>query len=156
VDEESDGNSIPCSEQGLTLQLENNDLARFKGFCNHEGHLVAKSPTSLPGAAPDGTQYGSALEAAAYLNGNYVEVLPPGGSIQVEFSIPEEFKGKELVIMYWDPGKNAWVEIPTGGKEGDFSSSDPAKQVLTGASELADGHFGATVNFSGIFMLVAR
>jgi hypothetical protein len=155
-DEGSDGNSIPCSEQGLTLQLENKDLARFIGFCNHEGHLVAKTPSTLPGAAPDGMRYGSALEAAAYLNGNYVDILPPGGIIQVEFSIPEELKGKELVIMYWDPGKNAWVEVPVGGKEGEFSSSDPAKQILSGAAELADGHFGISVNFSGIFMLVAR
>jgi hypothetical protein len=155
-DEGSGGNSIPCDEQGLTLQLENKDLARFTGFCSHEGHLVAKTPTTLPGVAPDGTQFSSALEAAAYLNGNYVDILPPGGTIQVEFSIPEELKGKELAIMYWDPGKNAWVEIPSGGKEGDFTPSDPAKQVLSGAAELANGRFGVSVNFSGIFMLVAK
>ena len=155
-DEGSGGNSIPCDEQGLTLQLENKDLARFTGFCSHEGHLVAKTPATLPGAAPDGIQFSSALEAAAYLNGNYVDILPPGGTIQVEFSIPEEFKGMELVIMYWDPGKNAWVEVPIGGKEGEFSPSDPAKQILSGAAELANGRFGVSVNFSGIFMLVAR
>jgi hypothetical protein len=156
VEDGSGDNSIPCGDQGLTLQLENKDLARFTGFCDHDGHLVGKTSSNLPGAAPDGTQLGSALEAAAYLNGSYVEILPPGGSIQVEFSIPEELKGKELVIMYWDPGKNAWVEVPVGGKEGEFSSSDPAKQILSGAAELADGHFGVTVNFSGIFMLVAK
>ncbi len=156
VEEGSDGNTIPCDEQGLTLQLENKDLARFTGFCNHEGHLVAKVPSSLPGTTPDGTQYGSALEAAAYLNGSYVDILPPGGTIQVEFSIPEELAGKELVIMYWDPGKNAWVELPIGGNEGEFSSSDPARQLVSGAAELANGRFGVTVNFSGIFMLVAR
>jgi hypothetical protein len=156
VEEGSDGNLIPCDEQGLTLQLENKDLARFTGFCNHEGHLVAKVPSNLPGTTPDGTQFGSALEAAAYLNGSYVDILPPGGTIQVEFAIPEELVGKELVIMYWDPGKNAWVELPVGGKEGEFSSSDPARQLLSGAAELANGHFGVTVNFSGIFMLVAR
>ncbi len=111
-EEGSGGNPIPCGEQGLTLQLENKDLARFTGFCEHEGHLVAKTPANLPGGAPDGTQYGSALEAAAYLNGNYVDILPPGGTIQVEFSIPDELIGKELVILYWDPGKNAWVEVP--------------------------------------------
>ncbi len=148
--------NIPCTADGLTLQLENKDMARFTGFCNHDGKLIAGNPASLPGAAPDGTQYGSALEAAAYLDGAYVDVLPAGGSIQVEFFVPEELQGKELSILFWDAGKNAWVEIPVAGSEGEFDPSDEAKQVLAGASTTADGYFSASVNFSGIFMLVAK
>lgn len=150
------GTLIPCADQGLTLQLENKDLARFTGFCDHYGQLVAVTPGSLPGPAPDGTQFGSALKAAAYLNGSFVEVLPAGGRIQVEFFVPEELQDKELVILYWDSALKAWIELPTSGSEGDFSPSDPAKQVLSGAAELENGHYGASVNFSGIFMLVAK
>lgn len=140
----------------MTLKLEDQNVARFTGFCEQEGHLVAIEPSSLPGELPEGFQPGSALEVGAYLNNNLEPVLPAGGSIQVEFFVPEELKGKELVILYWDSGKNEWIEIPLGGNEGVFAPSDPAKQVLSGAAQLANGNYGFSVNFSGIFILVTK
>jgi hypothetical protein len=87
---------------------------------------------------------------AAYWNGNeWVDVtdqIPP--FLTIFFQVPEEMKGQDLAILFWD-GTN-WVELENGEHLG-------KGRIVSGLGYAADGEqFQANLNFIGTFVLVKK
>ena len=149
-----------CGVDGAILELANLDRAIFTGLCPLEASLVREEQQALPGGISEIGAFGSSFTASVLQEGKELDILPDGGSITISFNILPELQGKMFSIYYWDPEINSsaggWIEIPENGKESSFSSADDNKEVLSGSKDSGDGHFNATVNFSGTFVLVVN
>lgn len=149
-----------CALNGAVLELANLDKAIFEGLCPLKASLVRVEQPSLPGALPEGSEFGSSFTAGVFEEGIALEVLPEGGQITISFKLTDEMAGKTLEIYYWDPGAEGglggWIPVPAKGNEGSFDAADDAKMVLSGGQDAGDGTFNAIVNFSGTFIIVVK
>jgi hypothetical protein len=150
-----------CGVDGTLLELVSQDnKAIFSGLCPLHAALVGNEQSSLPGGLPEDRSFISGFTASVLQEGMAIDVIPEGGSITISFYLPVEMKDKTLSIYYWDPGHNAgsggWIEISSKGNEASFTPADDAKQVLSGGRVDGDGYYGAIVNFSGTFVLMAN
>lgn len=76
----------------------------------------------------------------------------------IAFKIPEGVKASQLAILFWDKDNNQWVELPTAvnlltDKVTDFGSG---RKVIVGTHQYTRTHVAATVNFTGIFVLIQK
>ncbi len=149
-----------CGADGAFFELVSQDKAIFTGLCPLHASLVGIEHSSLPGGLPEDRSFASGFTASVLQEGLAIDVLPEGGALTISFYLPAEIMEKSLSIFYWDPGSNAgsggWIEIPDLGNESSFTPADAAKQVLSGGRVDGDGHYGATVNFSGSFVLIVN
>jgi hypothetical protein len=152
--------TIPCDVTSFELTLPNLDKAKYIGLCDYQAELLRVVKNEMPENLPEGDTFISSFTANLLENSVVQDVVPTGGSIVVEFVIPDEYKGKTLVMLYWDPDANLglgeWIEVPVVGSEATFDAQNDAKQVLVGVTISEDGRSYATVNFSGTFVLVAK
>jgi hypothetical protein len=132
----------------------------FEGFTVLEGLNEDELPDSL-GAGADfvaGISYGMTdLE-------NAVVTFNKDGTITITFQIPEDSHARSYDILYWDPAANngagAWVTLPQskfGQGLTPLNPNDPAdgRMIKRGVKQKGDT-VTVTVNFTGIFVLVAR
>jgi hypothetical protein len=144
------------------LRLPNGNTAQFvfpefDGFGNLEGLLVENLPGKLGAGINfiDGMNVGLTDE-----EGN--PIANEDGTITVEFKIPEDAQGR-YSILYWDPtlndGVGGWVQLPLfeAGTSFMLNPDDPedGRTILSGVQQIGDT-MTVTVNFPGIFVLVAR
>jgi len=118
---------------GTVLVLPNGDEIRLPCPTIGEGSLEAVADNGLPGDLPDGNDYASSFTAQVIKGGVSLEILP--ASMIVSFVIPEEMLDAELSILYWNGSE--WVEV-------------------AGAYKTADDRFEASVNYTGVFVLVSK
>jgi parallel beta-helix repeat protein len=146
--------AVDCAYAFTQLVMNNGDFAKFAGFCDVNASFNHLEKTSLPGALPEGYAYAGGYTES--VEGAEAGIIPASGFAKLSLVVPEEMKGKSLVVMFWDSGAGKWVEIPVSGHEATFSASNPAMKVLTGVTSSGDGKVNFSVNFTGTFVLVAK
>ena len=99
----------------------------------------------LPAPLPDGISLVSALDLSLKEGGIEQEIT--SGPVTISFVIPEEIKGADLAILYWD-GKQ-WINL-------DGAIFDDGRKVIKPPFNTDNGYFEAQVNFIGTFVLVKK
>jgi nitrous oxidase accessory protein NosD len=173
------GLDLNCKSFNI-YRLPNDDQVVLRGLCMYKAiltHFTDKALTELKRDIPDGSTYISALDARVVnkIDGAELDKLPSNTSMVVSFVVPEDLKGKNLAILYWDPtlkdNQGDWVELPAHSLNADGSTvitalhpdhTEDGKLILDGSllqdagSIKRENRFEATVNFSGFFALVTK
>jgi hypothetical protein len=133
----------------------------FDGSVSLEGLLKEE----LPGPLGAGAEFVSAISYGMTGLDNAVVTVNPDGTITIKFKIPADSKARAYDILYWDPtannGAGDWV-ILSQSKFGQpqaisLHPDDPEDgRLITRGVKHQDGYVTVTVNFTGIFVLVAR
>jgi hypothetical protein len=119
---------LDCSSSSATvLTLANGDAVTISCPVTGTATLQGLTADDLPGNVPDGSTFASAL--SVQLSAGEVN-LP--GSLTVSFNVSG--KTGPFAMLHWDG--TSWVEVPG---------------TLT-----EDGHYEATVDFTGTFVLVSK
>jgi hypothetical protein len=128
-----EGNGLDCTQYGGTqLILPDNDSALFPCPISDSASLGSLTNDKLPGTLPKGETFVSGFATSVIRNG--ASSSPVNGPITVSFSVPDNMKNDKLAILYWDGSK--WVEVS--------------------AHMTPDGHFEATTDLTGTFVLVSK
>jgi hypothetical protein len=130
----------------------------FEGFSNLEEILQE----NLPGELGAGTNFSAGITVSLTDDGGNT-TLNEDGTITINFKIPEDSRGRGYSILFWDPtlngGAGGWVEIPLYefGTSFPLTPGDPADErlIVSGVQQIGD-IMTITVNFPGVFVLVAR
>jgi hypothetical protein len=149
----------PAGSDAVVLTLENGDLVRFIGLCELDAVLSRIGEEALPGVVPAGMTYVSDMLVQVLDEGVLLELFT-GGSVELSFVIPKDFKDANLGLLVWDEEPESWVEIPLHTPELDYPlplTEEPTDQrvILNGLSPEAMRALSRE-NFSGLFMLVAK
>jgi hypothetical protein len=133
----------------------------FDGSVSLEGLLKDE----LPGPLGAGATFVSAVSYGMTGLDNALVTVNPDGTITIKFKIPADSKARAYDILYWDPtannGAGGWVILPQSkfGQPQAVSlhPDDPEDgRLITRGVRQKDGYVTVTVNFTGIFVLVAR
>jgi hypothetical protein len=128
-----EGNGLDCTQYGGTqLILPDRDSALFPCPISDSASLSASTSDKVPGTLPASDTFVSGFTTSVIKNG--ASSSPVENPITVSFSVPDNMKNAKLAILYWDGSK--WVEV-----SGHMSP---------------DGHFEATTNLTGTFVLVSK
>jgi hypothetical protein len=141
----ADGNGVEleCDAYSATLLvLPNGDAVLFP--CPLQGIGVVSRPENPPAAPPDGARMLSVLEADLMRDGTLLQIVD--GALTVKFVVPEGVDPAALAILWWDGSQ--WVELSAAATDG--------RAVFNSGALNAEGMFEASLNFTGIFMLVER
>jgi hypothetical protein len=145
------------------LRLPNGNSAEFiypsfNGFGKLEGLLEE----NLPGRLGAGIDFIGGMNVSLTDEDGNLVTVNPDGTITVEFKLPENGHGR-YSILYWDPtlnnGAGGWVQLPLfeEGTSFPLNPDDPedGRTILSGVQQVGNT-MTITVNFPGIFVLVAR
>jgi len=125
---------LNCSAYAVTiLVLPNGDEVRLPCPTIGEASLASVADTGLPSSLPEGSNHVSSFTAQVTHGGISLETLP--AAMIVSFVIPEDMLDVNLAILYWDGSQ--WVEV-------------------AGAYKTTDDRFEASVNYTGVFVLVSK
>jgi hypothetical protein len=133
----------------------------FDGSMSLEGLLKEE----LPGPLGAGAEFVSAISYGMTGLDNALVTVNPDGTITIKFNVPADSKARAYDILYWDPtannGAGAWITLPQYKKFGQqpvsLNPDDSTDQrLVTRGVKQEDGYVTVTVNFTGIFVLVAR
>jgi hypothetical protein len=102
-------NSLSCAKPSTIFTMAGFEVT-FTSLCGYSAVLTEAHKDSLPGVLPAGSKYVSGLDIALTLNGSVINTLPAGTTSTLSFDVPSGTTGESLVILYWDPAANAWVE----------------------------------------------
>jgi hypothetical protein len=146
------------------LQLPNGTWVEFG--CPFEGFNLLEGLTEdqLPGTLGAGADFLYGLSIGLF-DPDMVEIIfNEDGTITIVFLLPDASNARGYDILYWDPaannGQGSWVTLPQsrfGGGATALNPEDPTdgRRVKSGVRE--DGRsMSVTVNFTGVFVLVAR
>lgn len=154
-----EGYSLSCSYYLTILQLPNGDRVLFYDLCSYGGMLTSRTVTELPAALPEGATFASAMEVALSRNSQGFEILPNGVDMTISFVIPYELAGKTFSVLYWDPKANdnrgGWIELPNKPSKLHPDQPDDLRRLTVGVHS-SNGRVKATLNFTGLFVLLAR
>jgi hypothetical protein len=136
--------TLDCSLfTGTSLMLANGDSLTFLCPIRGDASVESLDGETLPGDLPDGATFASALDGA--LHDGDSEPLP--GKVIISFLIPEGLEDADLAILFWTGSE--WVDLQG-------TSFDDGRTVFDGGHHTGDGHFEASTNFTGTFVLVAK
>ncbi len=167
IPEDGDGEPVlqDCENfSSTTLQLHTGTSVEVGCPFTGSSQLSETSEGDLPDRLPVGLTFGSAITVGLDDEGNPIPVMTEGGLLTLTFVIPEELIGKRMSILYWDPqakdGAGDWVELPLeqyGGASFPLypDDADDGRMICSGF-EQSGNTVTVTVNFPGIFVLVAR
>jgi hypothetical protein len=146
--------------------LELPDGTSVEFGCPFEGYNLLESLTEdqLPGPLGAGLDFLAALSIGLLDPDQVVVTVNEDGTITITFIIPDGVNARGYDILYWDPaangGQGSWVTLPQsqfGGGATALNPDDPSDGRLVKAGVREDGRsVSTTVNFTGIFVLVAR
>jgi hypothetical protein len=117
---------------GTKLVLENGDSVILPCPLSDSASLKDEAKDGLSAPLPDGGVFQSAFTTAVSEKGENKSKLST--SAIISFVIPAGADASKLSILFWDGAK--WIEV--------------------GASATGDGHFEASVNYTGTFVLVSK
>jgi hypothetical protein len=136
---------LDCDKfSGTVLILPNGDKVTFKCPIGGSATLNNLANDVLPNALPEGMDYVSGMLATQSPDGSDVAL---DGLVVVSFIIPEDLKGSDFSILYWNGTE--WLDL-------DEATFDDGKKVFNGGYVTEDGYFEALTNFSGNFVLVKK
>jgi hypothetical protein len=148
-----------------TLKLDSGTSVKVGCPFSGSSNLADMPEDQLPGELPSSLSFASAVAVGLDdEEGNPVPFMDEGGLLTLSFVIPEELLGKRLSIVYWDPtandGQGDWIELPLdqfGGQSFPLHPDDPddGRKICSGLERSGDT-VSVTVNFPGVFALVAR
>ena len=128
-----EGTGLDCTQyDGTQLILPDNNSALFPCPISDSASLGSLTSDKLPGTLPGGDTFVSGVTTSVIKNG--ASSSPVESQIAVSFTVPDNMKNANLAILYWDGGK--WVEVP--------------------GHMTPDGHFVATTDLIGTFVLVTK
>ncbi len=159
----ADGVEVPlsCGARSTRLVLESGDYAEFTGFCGYRVALTQLAESALPADLPAEMALISAVDVRLLDRPSRLGLLPVGGSLTFSYA-PRTTDPQNLRILYWDAtrkeGSGDWVELPPLGPDPVPLYPDlleDGRWILEGVDPTAAGAVEATVNFIGLFVLVA-
>ena len=118
---------------GTILVLPNGDEIRLPCPTLGDASLTSVSDSDLPDKLPEENNFVSSFTTQVIKGGISLETLP--ALMIVSFVIPKDMPDADLAILYWNGDE--WVEV-------------------AGAYKTADDRFEASVDFTGIFVLVSK
>lgn len=150
----ADGRAIALScrwTESIALTVSGGHMAVFTCPVSGLGSNTRLAQEKLPGPLPGGT-FAAAVKVG--IQGLTLTQSP----WLVTFQMPEGVTADGLGILYWDAGGKKWVELPPRGDPAGFKVVDlgGGRKVLDGVRQFTRTHVAATVNFTGIFVLVKK
>ncbi len=162
------GAAVPlsCSARSTRLLLDSGDYAEFAGLCSYRAILTQLSLPALPVPIPSDRAVASAVEVVLLDHESLLGVLPDGAGLTVSFAAHPEITLTGFQILYWDPALNEgagdWVQLPA---EDLMSGTEPVplhpdqiedgRRIVRGVHLTSAGTVGVSLNFTGVFVLVA-
>ena len=107
---------IACEDGSWTISVGDHEVT-FRGLCGYQASVTVLPESGLPGALPDGTDFGVALEIKLWQDGTQLTDLPGGAHIDIAFHLPAEMAGTGFQGLDWD-GED-WVNPHDGLTETD-------------------------------------
>jgi hypothetical protein len=148
---------------GNILQLPNGNWVQFD--CPFDGSTMLEglNEEDLPGPLGAGADFLAGVSVGLQDPDQVAVTLNEDGTITITFVIPEDSNARGYDILYWDPsandGQGGWVTLPQAFGDGStpLNSDDPddGRRVRSGVHQDGDT-VSVTVNFTGVFVLVAR
>ncbi len=169
---EEGGEPVPMdcvTYDGTMLILPDGSKAILVCEINGQATLTTQHGEDLPAPLPAGLTLVSGMTIGLEKDGNPVTVVTEGGYITLSFPIPADKPDAHYTILYWDPaakgGAGDWVELPPyetrldgtpiGHSLHPKAEPDDHMRILSGVRTVGD-HVKATVNFTGLFILVEK
>ncbi|MCX6071705.1 MAG: calcium-binding protein [Chloroflexi bacterium] len=158
--------SLSCRSPLTRLLLHTGDYVDFTGLCGYKGRLQEQSENALPAPLATPAAYASALEANLFHQGAAIDILPDGTTLTVSFVAPLSIERKTVSILFWDAtlkdGLGDWVALPQMDAQGPSFEATPlypelpedGRWISRGVRVTAAGRVEATVNFTGVFVLI--
>ena len=115
---------------GTTLALPSGNSLTFMCPTSGEAGIASLDEDNLPGNLPEGSEFVSGIEGSLE-NG---DTPPLPGEVVISFVIPDGKEGEDFAVLFWNGSE--WEELDG---------------FLT-----ADGHFQATTDQIGVFVLVTK
>ena len=161
---------IPCDVEPADFKLGSGDGALFYGLCGYDVAFEVYSEDALP-APPevdewlDGVEFMGSLEIQLFLDADPVVTLTEDGYFTVSFYLLSGHAHRDYAILFWDPmgndGEGIWLELPAYDLDG---NGEPVVTELLDGMNVLEGtllspdlrRVGATVNFTGLFVLVRK
>jgi hypothetical protein len=109
----------------------------------------------LPAGVTGGT-FVAAFDLEISGGGTPLTILPT--PYVVAFKMPEGVTADKMAILFWDAANSKWVELPAAvnlltDKVTDWGNG---RKVIAGTHQYTRTHVAATVNFTGIFVLIQK
>jgi hypothetical protein len=134
--------------------------------CPFEGYNTLKglNEEDLPGPLGAGADFIAGLSLGLLDPDQAIITINEDGTLTITFLIPEGSRARGYDILYWDPAANngagAWVTLPQhqfGQRPTALNPDDPmdGRRIKSGVRQKGDS-VSVTVNFTGVFVLVAR
>jgi hypothetical protein len=154
-----------CEQYSSTiLQLPDGTWVKFG--CPFEGFTELKGLNleDLPDGLGAGLEFVAGLQVGLLDLNNAVITINEDGTITITFMIPPDSNGRGHDILYWDPtandGQGGWATLPPaqfGDNDVPIHPENPEDGRRVRSGVWNDGtSVTVTVNFPGIFVLVAR
>jgi hypothetical protein len=160
---------ITCQSKLVTLRLPRGDQGTFVNLCGYAASLEQIHPNELPQNLPTGFQLTVSMKVLIANDGKWVNVLPRQSSETISFVVDPDESTNNYAILYWDhtlnENKGGWLELPllpavsnTRAYHQPLHPEDPSDQrmVIVPVYELGNSRIQASLNFTGIFVLVQK
>lgn len=149
---------------GTILQLPNGTSVEVGCPFDGSSLLEGLNEEDLPGTLGAGADFVSGISVGLLDMENVQITVNEDGTITITFLIPEDSNARGYDILYWDPtandGAGAWVTLPPaqfGDNDVPLDPDNPGdnRRVRSGVHQEGNS-VTVTVNFPGVFVLVAR
>ncbi|MBI3360225.1 MAG: hypothetical protein HY023_03860 [Chloroflexi bacterium] len=105
----------------------------------------------MPTTLPNGNIFVSGMTINAIASGAGLTTLPAGATLTVAFTIPPEYTGRTLGLLFWDStldeNLGGWIDLRT--------TLPPGGQGAIAPTVTPDRRLTFSGNFPGTFVLVA-
>ncbi len=81
----------------------------FNNLCDYDAFINGIVQVELPGELPSGSDFVDGYSINISKDGKLVSSLPKDASVVIEFNVPNNLKGADFGVLYWNGTK--WAEI---------------------------------------------
>jgi hypothetical protein len=158
---------LSCDAATIIRMPSGNFITAPAALCEMQGILTQEFEESLPAALPEGT-FVDAFSFNMLIGDVLVTNLPTDTHLKYDFNIPANLLDKNFVVYYWDAsakeGTGDWVALP-GYSEKDGKpvisqlypdKPEDARTIFSGVRLVNEHYIEFEINFSGMFIVVAK